>query len=76
MCVCVCVYICVCVYMCVCIYIYAFCMCIYTYIYIYIYISPGKDTGMGGHFLLQGIFSTQALSVPALADGFFTTSTT
>ena len=24
--------------------------------------SPGKDTGMGGHFLLQGIVSTQGLN--------------
>ena len=24
--------------------------------------SPGKDTGVGGHALLQGIFSTQGLN--------------
>ena len=38
--------------------------------------SPGKDTGVGCHFLLQGIFLTQGsnwhLSCPALAGGFFT----
>ena len=43
--------------------------------------SPGKNTGVGCHFLLQGIFLTQAsnpclLHLPALAGGFFTTSTT
>ena len=25
--------------------------------------SPGKNTGMGGHFLLQGIFPTQGLKL-------------
>ena len=36
---------------------------------------PGKNTGMGCHFLLQGIFPTQGLkqTSPALAGGFFTT---
>jgi len=37
--------------------------------------SPGKNTGMGGHFLLQGIFPTQGSNEPvspASADGFFT----
>ena len=38
---------------------------------------PGKNTGVGCHFLLQGIFLTQgsksAVS-PALAGGFFTTA--
>ena len=36
--------------------------------------SPGKNTGVGCHFLLQGIFPTQE-SNPChlLADGFFTT---
>ena len=36
---------------------------------------PGKNTGVGGYFLLQGIFLTQGLnpSSPALAGGFFTT---
>ena len=35
---------------------------------------PGKSTGVGCHFLLQGIFPTgiETLS-PALAGGFFTT---
>ena len=41
--------------------------------------SPGKNTGMGCHFLLQGIFLTQGsnphLRSPALADGFFIAST-
>ena len=39
---------------------------------------PSKNTGVGCHFLLQGIFSTQGLNPvspasPALADRFFTT---
>ena len=39
--------------------------------------SPGKNTGVGCHFLLQGIFQTQELNPcllisPALAGGFFT----
>ena len=43
--------------------------------------SPGKNTGMGCLVLLQGIFLTQGsnpclLCLPALSDGFFTTSTT
>ena len=43
--------------------------------------SPGKNTGVGCHALLQGIFPTQefeptSLMSPALAGGFFTTSTT
>ena len=52
--------------------------------------SPGKNTGVGCHFLLQGIFltrdrshvpcisytGTQILTSPALAGGFFTTSAT
>ena len=38
---------------------------------------PGKNTGVGCHFLLQGIFPTQGLNLrffasPALAGGFFT----
>ena len=42
---------------------------------------PGKNTGGGYHFLLPGIFPTQAsdpcvLVQPALAGGFFTTSAT
>ena len=43
---------------------------------------PGKNTGVGCHFLLRGIFPTQessphsSLPSPALAGGFFTTSTT
>ena len=43
--------------------------------------SPGKDTGVGSHSLLQGIFLIQGsnsalLCLPALAVGFFTTSAT
>ena len=39
---------------------------------------PGKNTGVGSHFLLQVILPTQALkpmslAFPALAGGFFTT---
>ena len=42
--------------------------------------SPGKNTGVGCHFLLQGIFPTQGsnlhlLGLPALAVRVFTTST-
>ena len=43
--------------------------------------SPGKDTGVDSHSLLQGIFPTQGsnsglLCLSALAGGFFTTITT
>ena len=43
--------------------------------------SPGKNTGVGCHALLQGIFPTpgsnpRLLTSPALAGGFFTTSAT
>ena len=44
--------------------------------------SPSKNTGVGFHSLLQRIFPTQgsnlhlSLASPALASGFFTTSTT
>ena len=43
--------------------------------------SPGKNTGVGSHFLLQGISLTQGpnlclLMSSALAGGFFTASTT
>ena len=42
--------------------------------------SPGKNTGVGCHSLLQGIFPTQGsnlrLMSPALAGRFFTTSAT
>ena len=42
--------------------------------------SPGKNTGVGCHALLQGIFPTQrqnpGLMFPALAGRFFTTSIT
>ena len=43
--------------------------------------SPGKDTGVGGPALLQGIFPAQEsnwrlLNLPALIGGFFTTSGT
>ena len=41
---------------------------------------PAKNTGVGCHALLQGIFPTQglnpSLTSPALAGGFFTTSAT
>ena len=42
---------------------------------------PGKNTGVGCHALLQGIFLTQGLNLrllyfPALAGRFFITSTT
>ena len=42
---------------------------------------PSKNTGVGFHFLLQGIFLTQvmegaSLESPALVGGFFTTSAT
>ena len=41
---------------------------------------PGKNTGVGCHFLLQGIFPTKELNPhlfmsPALVGGFFTTNT-
>ena len=39
---------------------------------------PGKNTGVGGHFLLQGVFPTRGwslrLSSPALAGRLFATS--
>ena len=43
--------------------------------------SPGKNTGVGCHFLLQGVFLIQGLNqrllrLPALSGGFFTTSAT
>ena len=43
--------------------------------------SPGKNTRVGCHAFLQGIFLTQGLKLclllsPALAGGFFTTSAT
>ena len=43
--------------------------------------SPGKNTGVGCHAFLQGIFLTQGLNLylfssPVFAGGFFTTSTT
>ena len=44
-------------------------------------ILPGKNTGVGCHFLLQRIFPSQRsnlhlLASPALVDGFFTISAT
>ena len=38
--------------------------------------SPSRNTGVGCHGLLQGIFPTQGsnLASPALAGGFLTTS--
>ena len=44
--------------------------------------SPGKNTGVGCHFLFQGVFLTQRSKDPAslmsseLASGFFATSAT
>ena len=43
--------------------------------------SPGKNSGVGHHALLQGIFLTQGSNphlfhLPALPDGFLTTVTT
>ena len=40
--------------------------------------SPARNTGVGGHFLLQGIFSTQGFepASPELAGGFFTSNAT
>ena len=43
--------------------------------------SPGKNTGVGCHFLLQGILRTQEpdprlLGLPALTVGLFTSSVT
>ena len=42
--------------------------------------SPGKNTGVGCHALLQGLFLTQGwnpgLMSPALVGGFFATSAT
>ena len=39
--------------------------------------SPGKNTGVGCHALLQGIFLIEPTSMsPALAGEFFATSTT
>ena len=41
--------------------------------------SPGKNTGLCCHALLQGIFPTQGSNLrlsPALAGGFFTTRAT
>ena len=43
--------------------------------------SPGKNTGVGCYFLLQGVFLTQGsnlclLRLPALAGGFFTAELT
>ena len=42
--------------------------------------SPGKNTGLGCHALLQGVFPTQGLNphlvFPALRSGFFTMSIT
>ena len=43
--------------------------------------SPGKNPGVGGHALLQGIFLPQGLNPrllrpPTLAGGFFATSAT
>ena len=35
-------------------------------VFSYIWDSPGKNTGVGSHFLLQGIFLTQGLSLGLL----------
>jgi len=36
--------------------------------------SPGKNTGAGCHFLLQGIFPTQELNLDLLIAGRFFTN--
>ena len=36
--------------------------------------SPGKNTGVGCHALLQGTFEPASLTSPAMAGRFFTTS--
>ena len=46
---------------------------------LYLWDSPAKNTGVGYHALLQGIFPTQGLNprllcLPALEGRFFTTS--
>ena len=35
-------------------------------VFSYMWDSPGKNTGVGSHFLLQGIFSTQGLRLGLL----------
>ena len=82
-CVCVCVYVRVCVHACVCA---QLCLTLWPH-----GLQPtrglcqwkfsSKDTGVGCHFLLQGIFPKHGLNLccfesPALAGRFFTTSAT
>ena len=93
-----CVTTCTCVHVFVCV-----CMCVYVCLISHVQLfvihglyptrllcpwdSPGKNTGVGCHFLLQGIFLTQGLHLcllrllcllspmsPALAGGFLTTA--
>ena len=64
-----------------------FCLLLFSHVWLFVtqwttrllWDSPGKSTGVGCHALLQRIFLTQGsnpcLMSPALADGFFTTST-
>ena len=33
---------------------------------------PGENTGVGCHFLLQGIFPNRGIKLRSLANGFFT----
>ena len=55
-------------------------MCIQSTRLLCLWNFPGKNTGKRGHFLLQGIISTQGLNEPvspmspALAGGFYITA--
>ena len=81
MCVCLCVWVCVCVCLCVCV-----CVCVLSYIWLFQPYrlqpskllcpcsSPGKNTGVGCHFLIQG--SNPHLFSPAMAGRFLTTNAT
>ena len=73
---------CVCVCVCVCVHGHAFMLsharlCNPLRV-LYPWDSPGKNTGVGSHFLLQWISPTQVSNPqsPALAGGFFITSGT
>ena len=79
------IYVCVCV--CVCVYVRALSCSVMTKSLrphglqltrlLYPWDSPGKNTGVSCHFLLQGIFLTQELNphllCPKMVGGFFTT---
>ena len=89
LCVCVSVSVCVCVCVCVCTRKHAVTLVVADSLQHYglwptrllcPWDSPGKNTSVGCQGLLQGIFPTQGLNthllrLPALAGGFFTTST-